>query len=177
MNPNEYRRLDDIGRIVIPQEIRKHLHLESGDMLEIASEGRQVILTPYHLFSDTAAFIDICMKSIRKSNSLPLVITTKKEIYASAADDLEVNTLLSGSMRNLIAARKEYIADGSAYIPLTEEQKPGHWVLAMFPVPPFQELYGAVTLIGAKKVLPTEIQIARGRQIADLLSTAILETV
>ena len=42
------RRIDDLGRIVIPKEIRKTLRIKEGDPLEIftdaaADEGRSVL--------------------------------------------------------------------------------------------------------------------------------------
>lgn len=43
------RRLDDLGRIVIPKEIRRSLGVREGDPLEmyIGDEG-ELILKPYH---------------------------------------------------------------------------------------------------------------------------------
>ena len=37
------RRLDDLGRIVIPREIRRELHLNTGDQLAISMRGSDVI--------------------------------------------------------------------------------------------------------------------------------------
>lgn len=38
------RRLDELGRIVIPMEIRKSLNISSGDLLDISVENGAVIL-------------------------------------------------------------------------------------------------------------------------------------
>jgi AbrB family looped-hinge helix DNA binding protein len=50
-NSGIVRRLDDLGRIVIPKEIRKTLNLKEGDamVIEVDSDKRQVILTEYNL--------------------------------------------------------------------------------------------------------------------------------
>lgn len=42
------RRIDDLGRIVIPKEIRKSMSIEEGDPLEILTtyEG-EIVLKPY----------------------------------------------------------------------------------------------------------------------------------
>lgn len=34
------RRIDDLGRVVIPREIRKYLHIREGDPLEIFTDNR-----------------------------------------------------------------------------------------------------------------------------------------
>lgn len=41
------RRLDDLGRIVIPKEIRKQMKIREGDPLEIFLEGKMVCFQPY----------------------------------------------------------------------------------------------------------------------------------
>lgn len=41
------RRIDDLGRIVIPKEIRKTLKIKEGDPLEILVEQSQVLLKKY----------------------------------------------------------------------------------------------------------------------------------
>ena len=41
------RRVDALGRIVLPMELRKQLELEQGDALEIFTEDNKVILKKY----------------------------------------------------------------------------------------------------------------------------------
>ena len=43
----EVRRLDELGRIVIPIELRRTLDLADRDCLEIFTEGEQIILKKY----------------------------------------------------------------------------------------------------------------------------------
>ena len=38
------RRIDDLGRVVIPKEIRKNLRIKEGDNLEIFVQNEEVIL-------------------------------------------------------------------------------------------------------------------------------------
>ncbi|AUM99619.1 AbrB/MazE/SpoVT family DNA-binding domain-containing protein [Clostridium botulinum] len=41
------RKVDDLGRIVIPKELRRIFNIEEGDGLEIYTEGEQIILKKY----------------------------------------------------------------------------------------------------------------------------------
>ena len=43
------RRIDDLGRIVIPKEIRRNMGLKDGDMLEIITNynGKEIVIRPY----------------------------------------------------------------------------------------------------------------------------------
>ena len=42
------RPIDDLGRIVLPIELRKVMNINSKDMLEIFVDGSQIILKKYH---------------------------------------------------------------------------------------------------------------------------------
>lgn len=44
--PGMTRKLDVLGRIVIPASIRKNLKLQEGDTLEIGNLGRVITITP-----------------------------------------------------------------------------------------------------------------------------------
>lgn len=41
------RKMDHLGRIVIPMELRRTLNLDEGDGMEIYTEGEQIILKKY----------------------------------------------------------------------------------------------------------------------------------
>lgn len=42
------RRMDDLGRVVIPKEIRRQMGIKEGDPLEIFTEGDGICFKPYH---------------------------------------------------------------------------------------------------------------------------------
>lgn len=42
------RRIDDLGRIVIPKEIRKHLYIQEGDPMEVQyNRNGEIIIRKY----------------------------------------------------------------------------------------------------------------------------------
>lgn len=41
------RKLDNLGRICLPKELRRTFSIEEGDSLEIFTEGEQIILKKY----------------------------------------------------------------------------------------------------------------------------------
>ena len=47
MNSGMVRRIDELGRIVIPKEIRKNLKLNMGDNVEIYVEDNKITLKKY----------------------------------------------------------------------------------------------------------------------------------
>ena len=42
------RRMDDLGRVVIPKEIRRQMKIQEGDPLEIFLEGKMICFQPYN---------------------------------------------------------------------------------------------------------------------------------
>ena len=49
------RRLDDLGRIVIPKEIRRNLGLRDGDAMEIFLEDNRICLEKYGISEEDLA--------------------------------------------------------------------------------------------------------------------------
>lgn len=43
------RRIDDLGRVVIPREIRKKIGVEEGDLLEIFVNKDEIVLRKYNV--------------------------------------------------------------------------------------------------------------------------------
>ena len=171
MNIGIYRRVDDLGRIVIPKEVRRQVHLEEGDMMEITVDGRQLILTPYTSVTDADMIVRACINGWKKNESMILAVTTKLDVFASTETNLKKHTMLSDKLRSKLTCWKEYITDGTSELPLTDAEK--QWVLVMFPYMPNFELQGTVVLVGGKHEVPTEVQIEKARLIADMISTAI----
>ena len=66
------RQLDDLGRLVIPKELRNRFDIKSGDSLEIFIEGDRIILRQYQpadIFTgDTKDLVDYKGKKISRAN-------------------------------------------------------------------------------------------------------------
>ena len=65
------RNIDELGRIVVPKEIRRKLGIENTDPVEIYVDGDKIILTKYlpvcHFCSGSDGVIDYKGKKICKS--------------------------------------------------------------------------------------------------------------
>ena len=70
------RRIDDLGRIVIPMEIRRNLCIEPGDVIEIFVDGGNIVLTKYQRGCSfcgsivdnyvTVNNVDLCLECVDK---------------------------------------------------------------------------------------------------------------
>ncbi len=79
------RRIDDLGRIVIPKEIRRTFRLREGDPLEIfTSNIGEIIFKKYSPVGDIVSYINGYADVLFKVSKVPVVICDKDHIISCA---------------------------------------------------------------------------------------------
>ena len=59
------RRMDELGRVVIPKEIRKNMHIKPGELLEISLNSlNEIMLKKYSFINKDHGLINDLIKSI-----------------------------------------------------------------------------------------------------------------
>lgn len=58
------RRVDDLGRVLIPKEIRRSMHIHENDLMEIFTEGDVICFRKYGV--DEEAFSQECAKWVQE---------------------------------------------------------------------------------------------------------------
>lgn len=77
------RRIDDLGRIVIPKEIRRSFRIREGDPLEIFTDSEgEVIFKKYSPIGELSSFATQYAEVLHKCNKLPVVITDNDHVIA-----------------------------------------------------------------------------------------------
>ena len=78
------RRIDELGRIVIPKEIRKNLRINTGDNVEIyMDENNKIVLKKYStLFGMEEELFNIA-KVINETSNATIIITDIDKIIVS----------------------------------------------------------------------------------------------
>lgn len=71
------RRIDNLGRIVIPKEIRDTLRIKNGDSLEINIEGEIVTLKKYSELNNLIEIETIIANLLRETLKKDILITNK----------------------------------------------------------------------------------------------------
>ena len=79
------RRIDDLGRVVIPKEIRRTMRIREGDPLEIyTSAGGEVIFKKYSPIGELSNFAMQYADALSKVCKLPVIITDRDHCIAAA---------------------------------------------------------------------------------------------
>lgn len=111
------RRIDDLGRIVIPKEIRRTLRIKESDSMEIFTDGNNnVILKKYSPMGEFIDFAKIYAESLMQVLDNIIVCITDKEQIIAVAGGLKKDLLdkeISPSLEKCINARDKINASES----------------------------------------------------------------
>lgn len=79
------RRIDDLGRVVIPKEIRRTLRIREGDPLEIYTDtDGEVIFKKYSPIGELSSFAAQYAEVLAKVSGFPILISDRDHIVAAA---------------------------------------------------------------------------------------------
>ena len=108
------RRIDDLGRVVIPKEIRRTLRIREGDPLEIFTEkDGEVIFKKYSPMGELSSYAgEICEALYRSTGSITAVCDRDSIIAVSGGgkkelQDKPISHALEEIMENRRAVRTE----------------------------------------------------------------------
>ena len=94
------RRIDDLGRVVIPKEIRKTLRIKEGTPLEIFTDREgQIILKKYSPIGELNTFAAEYAEALVQTTGLTACITDRDQVVAacgSGSRELEGKEISSG---------------------------------------------------------------------------------
>lgn len=79
------RRIDDLGRIVIPKEIRRSFRIKEGDPLEIFTDSEgEVIFKKYSPIGELSSFAGQYAEVLHKDAGLPIAIMDNDHVIAAS---------------------------------------------------------------------------------------------
>ena len=106
------RRIDELGRVVIPKEIRRTLRIKDGDPLEIFTDrDGEVIFKKYSPIGELAAFASQYAETLHKTCDLAVVICDRDSILACSGVSKKESSDkgLSEEFETIIEARNMYV--------------------------------------------------------------------
>ena len=147
------RRIDDLGRVVIPKEIRRTLRIREGDPLEIftGKEG-EVVFKKYSPFSELTAFAAEYVASLHSVSGIPCVIADRDNAiaYAGGSKREILERAISSQAEEMIGARRAFaIGPDTASIPLLRENDK-HRVAAARPILAGGDVLGMIAFLTAE---------------------------
>ncbi|MBR5228745.1 MAG: stage V sporulation protein T [Firmicutes bacterium] len=146
------RRIDELGRIVIPKEIRRTMRLRDGDPLEIfIDRDGSVILKKYSPIAELGGFAKEYAESLANASGHSICITDNDQIIAIAGGMKRdcVGRSITMSLEDVIGRRKNVINNASdgEYVNIFDSQEEKRSQV-ISPILCEGDAIGAVVLVG-----------------------------
>ena len=145
------RRIDDLGRVVIPKEIRRTLRIREGDPLEIFTDREgEVVLKKYSPIGELSQFASQYAEALAQSTGHIVCISDKDTLIAvsgSGKKDL-ISKPISKELEESINARESVLAAGGteSFRKITEQDE-SYVYEAISPIISAGDAVGAVILL------------------------------
>lgn len=98
------RKIDELGRVVLPKEIRRNLGIRDGESLEIFVDENHIILKKYSRVEDYSEKIDKICNLVSDVYNCQLIITDRdKVVYSNLKESIlgcEINEELLCQIHN-----------------------------------------------------------------------------
>ena len=144
------RRIDDLGRVVIPKEIRRTLRIRESDPLEIFTDREgEIILKKYSPIGEMNTFAKQYAESLcQVSGHVAMIADRDQFIAVSGGLKGLIGKSLSRELEDKMNARENVIASKGdrSFIPLTQEREDNFWQEAISPIICEGDVIGAVIL-------------------------------
>ena len=152
------RRIDDLGRVVIPKEIRRTMRIREGDPLEIYTDkDGGVIFRKYSLMGGLGDFSGQMCETLNKTTGETAIITDRDTCIAvagSAKRELS-DRRISSQLEQLMEARQLYQhQDGASPIPVCDGSEQ-YFVSCAAPILSEGDVLGCVLFVGTQPLSPT----------------------
>ena len=97
------RRIDDLGRVVVPKEIRKTMRIKEGEPLEFYTEGDNLILKKYSAVGALGSLAKTVTESLNQITDYTAVVCDLDGVRqrARAVENTRVKTSLTKCLKAL----------------------------------------------------------------------------
>ncbi len=119
------RRIDDLGRVVIPKEIRRTLRIREGEPLEIFTDHEgEIILKKYSPIGELALFAQQYAESLAQTSGHIVCVADRDQIIAAAGGGKSlIGKSISSQLEEIIENRDVINARKGErrYVPILED--------------------------------------------------------
>lgn len=143
------RRIDDLGRVVIPKEIRRTMRIREGDPLEIYTDNDgEVIFKKYSPIGELSNFAAQYAEVLSKTSNYPVLIADRDRIITSYGIPRKdaVERRITEDLEATLEQRKPFVSTGPSHTMLAADglERP---VAIAVPILAAGDMAGAVVLL------------------------------
>lgn len=151
------RRIDELGRVVIPKEIRRTQRIRQGDALEIytAADG-EVVFKKYSPMMELEQLAAVYTEVLAKSLGRPVMVCDREKLVAAAGPGKNelLGRTISAELEGLLAMRGQYVAPADPARRAKVLERSERRLLCVSPIIAGGDMEGGVLLAGTDKDAP-----------------------
>ncbi len=170
------RRIDELGRVVIPKEIRRTLRIREGDPLELFTERDELMLKKYSPIASVERFAEGTAKSLNEQSGYLAAISDNDVVLAAAGTGKKslVGKTVSEKLTEVMQSRRSYLASraesGEIY-PVTTEEGEAYTAQIVVPIIAGGDCLGSVILLSSEEGAVMESHAVKlARLTADIIA-------
>ena len=146
------RRIDDLGRVVIPKEIRRTLRIREGTPLEIFTDREgEIILKKYSPIGELGAFAGQYAESLAQTTGLTVCVCDRDQVIAVSGGSRKelLGKNISRQLETVIEDRENILVDNKEYkyIQITDNDREDFTGEAVSPILCEGDAIGALVIL------------------------------
>lgn len=166
------RRIDDLGRVVIPKEIRRTMRIREGDPLEIYTDkDGEVIFKKYSPIGELSDFAAQICDSLHKSTDAIAAVCDRDTVIAVAGGARRelMDKRISSELEQIMESRSTYRQDGGSSIFVSDSDEK-YCISVAAPVISEGDIMGCVLFVTPRNAPPcTDIEYKLAQTVASFL--------
>ena len=105
----QIKRIDELGRIVIPKDIRKRLSIKTNDTLEIGMDGDKIVLNNRIAIKEYNDYVKTLLTILTNYSGIKFLATNREDIIFNNTDieGFEVNKYINMSLYEMDKVKDE----------------------------------------------------------------------
>lgn len=151
------RRIDELGRIVIPKEMRRTMRLKEGDEMEIAAEGDSITLRKYSGFESVLGVAKAVSRLLSDALDADVLFVSPEAVVVAEGKNKKkyAGATLTDGFQGTVRARKGAIIHGEQLKDMLAGREVEAAYAVMEPIIVNGDLVGAAALLLG--TLPSDI--------------------
>lgn len=145
------RRIDNLGRVVIPKSVRKTLRIKTGDNLQIYVSDENIIIKKYSELEKINDLIRSIKKLLKKSLKSEVYITDKDKLISENPKKITEELLKIIEQRKIINIKHIKITDDIEY----------NGNIIVYPIIVSGDTFGSIIIISKEKLASKELSTVK----------------
>lgn len=157
------RRIDDLGRVVIPKEIRRTMHIREGDPLEIFTDKEgEVIFKKYSPVGEMSSFSTQYAEVLARCGHMTVLVCDRDHIITAAGSSRRdfLDKPVSAQLDSLMADRQTYVSRPGTPHRLQPTEQVNRYASVAAPILAAGDVTGAVCMVQPESgTQPTDCEV------------------